>query len=63
MLLAIDTSTRYAGVALVNDEGQLVQLLHWRSPQNHTVELMPAIELVVSRGQTTLLMPSNLATW
>ena len=54
MLLAIDTSTRYAGVALVNDEGQLVQLLHWRSPQNHTVELMPAIELVLSRGQTTL---------
>ena len=44
MLLAIDTSTRYAGVALLDDSLLLVQLLHWRSRQNHSVELLPSID-------------------
>ena len=42
MLLAIDTSTRYAGVALAA-EGRLVALRSWFSSVSHTVELMPAI--------------------
>ncbi len=54
MLLAIDTSTRYAGVALVNQEGQLVQLIQWRSQQNHSVELLPTIDAVLKREQITV---------
>ncbi len=54
MLLAIDTSTRYAGVALLDDSRLLVQLLHWRSRQNHSVELLPSIELILNRQQATI---------
>ena len=42
MLLAIDTSTRNAGVALARD-GQVVAARSWRSAVNHTAELMPAV--------------------
>ena len=50
MLLAIDTSTPYAGVALAA-EGQLVSLRSWFSSVSHTVELMPAIaESLRSQG-------------
>jgi tRNA threonylcarbamoyladenosine biosynthesis protein TsaB len=41
-LLAIDTSTRYAGIALARD-GEVIEHL-WRSNQNHGTELLPAIE-------------------
>ncbi|MBI4197498.1 MAG: tRNA (adenosine(37)-N6)-threonylcarbamoyltransferase complex dimerization subunit type 1 TsaB [Chloroflexi bacterium] len=61
MLLAIDTSTRYAGVALVSDEGQTLQLLCWRSQQNHTVELMPSVELALARQRVTLKGLSGIA--
>lgn len=49
MLLAIDTSTRYAGVALVSDEGHITQLMQWYSRQNHTRELIPAINSILER--------------
>ena len=42
MLLAIDTSTRNAGVALAR-EGQVISSRSWRSAVNHTAELMPAV--------------------
>ena len=42
MLLAIDTSTRYAGIAL-GTEGRVVSIRSWFSSVNHTAELMPAI--------------------
>ena len=42
MLLAIDTSTRYAGVALADSE-RLVASHTWHSGVNHTAELMPAV--------------------
>ena len=42
MLLAIDTSTRYAGVALADGDSVLSSKL-WFSKVNHTVELMPAV--------------------
>lgn len=51
MLLAIDTSTRYAGIALVDQEGNTVQLIQWRSQRNHTVELLPAIERMLAKEQ------------
>ena len=42
MLLAIDTSTRYAGVALA-DAGRVLSGRSWYSAVNHTAELMPAV--------------------
>jgi len=42
MLLAIDTATRNASVALYNETGVLAELT-WRSRENHTVELMAQI--------------------
>lgn len=42
MLLAIDTATRTAGLALYSSEGVLGETT-WRSRENHTVELMPQI--------------------
>ena len=42
MLLALDTSTRYASVALT-DEDRIVASRTWQSTFNHTAELMPAV--------------------
>lgn len=43
MELSIDTSTRYASVCL-SREGEVVTEYSWFSRQNHSVELLPAIE-------------------
>ena len=43
MLLAIDTSSRYGGVALANGDGGIVDAHLWRSQFNHTAKLMPAV--------------------
>lgn len=40
MILAIDTSTDNASLALVKDSGVLAEA-NWRCEQNHTVELLP----------------------
>lgn len=42
MLLAIDTATRAASIALYDETGVLAELT-WRSRENHTVELMAQI--------------------
>ena len=42
MLLAIDTSTRYAGVAVADGE-RLLAARSWYSTSSHTSELMPAV--------------------
>lgn len=41
-LLAIDTATRYAGLALY-DGGRILSEASWLSNNNHSVELMPAL--------------------
>ena len=52
MILALDTSTRYASVALA-DEDRVVASRTWHSAFNHTIELMPAVaSLMESRGLT-----------
>jgi tRNA threonylcarbamoyladenosine biosynthesis protein TsaB len=56
MLLAVDTSTRYAGVALA-DAGRVVASRCWYSTVNHTGELMPAV-IQTLQGQE--LAPSDL---
>ena len=47
MELAIDTSTRYASVA-VADCGAVVAEQTWRSGRNHSVELAPAVRRVMA---------------
>ena len=51
MLLAIDTSTRYAGVALYSaptpDTGRVLASRCWYSTVNHTTELMPAVSQIL----------------
>ena len=52
MLLAIDTSTRHAGVALY-DGVHILSLRSWHSTSSHTSELMPAVKGVLGeRGIT-----------
>ena len=53
MLLAIDTSTRYGGVALWRGD-RTVSSLSWYSSHNHTVELMPAIEYILGHAKANL---------
>ncbi len=55
MLLAIDTSTDTASLALVKDSQVLAELT-WYCGQNHTVELMP--QLVHLLNQTKLSLQS-----
>ena len=43
MELVIDTSTRYAAVGL-SEAGEIVTQVCWRSAQNHSVELIPAVQ-------------------
>jgi tRNA threonylcarbamoyladenosine biosynthesis protein TsaB len=49
MLLAIDTSTRSAGIALY-DGIQLVSELIWLSEQYHTVELAPQVSALIDQA-------------
>lgn len=53
MLLAIDTSTKYGGVALHRD-GELVASLCWRSQGNHTRELLPSVQHLLERVGGTI---------
>ena len=48
MLIAIDTSTVNATVALVEDEGVLAEL-NWRSGLNHSVQLLPGLSYLLRR--------------
>lgn len=56
MLLAIDTATRFAGIALYGQNGLLVEQM-WRTTDNHTVELMPYIVHACEQQQ---LLPGAL---
>jgi tRNA threonylcarbamoyladenosine biosynthesis protein TsaB len=51
--LSIDTSTRYASVA-VSRQGEIAVELAWRSEQNHSVELVPALNSVMERARVTV---------
>ncbi len=52
MLLAIDTATRFASVALYDLTGVLAEQ-SWRSANNHSVEVMPAIASMLARQELT----------
>ena len=56
MILAIDSSTRYAGVALADDR-RVVSSRCWYSTVNHTAELMPAVDQTL---QSAGIAPGDL---
>jgi tRNA threonylcarbamoyladenosine biosynthesis protein TsaB len=49
MLLAIDTSTRWVGLALYNGAQVLAETI-WQSQNTHTVEVAPAIQEILARS-------------
>ncbi len=49
VLLAIDTSTAYAGIALMNKE-RLVAEYNWQAGRNHTVQLLPAVSSLLAHA-------------
>ena len=53
MLLAIDTSTDTASLALVQDSQVLAELT-WRCEQNHSVELLPRLADLLGRSKSSL---------
>ena len=57
MLLAIDTSTRQAGIALYEGVRGLVAEYNWHSANRHTEELMPAIAQMLAQAG---VQPSGL---
>ena len=56
MLLALDTSTRYAGVAIANED-RVVASHSWHSTYNHTTELMPVVAQILRHAS---LNPADL---
>jgi tRNA threonylcarbamoyladenosine biosynthesis protein TsaB len=57
MLLAIDTSTKQAGVALYDGARGLVAEYNWHSANRHTEELMPAVAQMLAQAG---VQPSGL---
>lgn len=53
MLLAVDTSTAQAGLAIF-DGAQILGEYSWRSNQHHTIELAPAISQLLKRAGLTM---------
>ena len=60
LLLAVDTSTRFAGVGIDDGNGSVV-CRSWRSEQNHGAELMPAIMAMLEESGRTPADITHLA--
>lgn len=61
MILAIDTSTDTAGVALATDDGGLLGEVTWKGRANHSSLLTPSIEAVLRASGTALRDVTSLA--
>ena len=57
MLLAIDTSTRFASIALYGPSG-IVSEASWHSRNNHSRQVLPAIQAMLARQE---LVPADLS--
>ena len=58
MLLALDTSTKQAGIALYDGARGLIAEYNWHSANRHTEELMPAVSQMLAKAS---VKPSSLA--
>ncbi len=59
MQLAIDTSTEQASIALF-EAGGIVAEVSWRAGQNHTVQLLPHLDLLLSQHSLNLESVSHI---
>ncbi len=59
MLIAIDTSTDTAGLALVGDD-ELIAEFTWRCGQNHSVQLLPNLAFMLSQAKLSLTSASGI---
>ena len=59
MLIAIDTSTDTAGLALAGDNELIVEFT-WRCGQNHSVQLLPNLAFILSRAKLSLAEASGI---
>lgn len=53
MELAIDTSTDICSIGL-SRQGEIVAELTWRSEQNHTIEMVPSIDMLLKQTKANL---------
>jgi tRNA threonylcarbamoyladenosine biosynthesis protein TsaB len=60
MILAIDTATQYAGLALYQSDGIFAET-YWFSGRNHTVELMPRLVRMLEHAHLTMADVTALA--
>ena len=60
ILLAIDTSTRYAGVAIA-DGGDVLAETTWYSQQNHGAELLPVAMALLAQVGSSIREVTHLA--
>ncbi len=60
MILAIDTATRYAGIALYDGQAVLCEET-WRSNDSHTRELMPNVVRALAQQEITVQDLTGLA--
>jgi len=60
MILAIDTATQYAGLALYNTDGIFAEEA-WFAGRNHTVELMPRVDRMLNLAGLSVAGLSALA--
>ena len=60
MILAIDTATQYAGLALYNQDGIYTEE-SWYAGRNHTVELMPRIARMLKLANLKVVNLTALA--
>ncbi len=51
MLLAIDTSNKNSGVALIGKEKTIIELIEWNTAYNHTPDLLPSIDKILTKNQ------------
>lgn len=54
MILALDTSTRTASIAIYGEKEGVVSELTWRSSNHHTVELTPYLDLLLRQNPDEL---------
>ncbi len=60
MLLAIDTATQHISLAL-HDGDAVTAEQTWHSPNNHTIELAPAVSVMLARANLTIDALTHLA--
>ena len=61
MQIAIDTTTEYAGVALVN-EGRIIGEMNWFCGQNHTIELLPRLTFLLHQARLEMKSATGIIT-